>query len=206
MIKARTIYLSALLLLWCGVFLLPWRSSSPEPSQATAEPFAEIEQSGTQQPATTHQQSLQKFQNTLPTPSKIELFVPITTPRIAELRSEILKPLSEIKDWSNATNQSDAMGEIAKIRTPEAASVLAELLFAKKEEFFKVETINGEKQFSFSFECMHYLYTMLEGVPLPVEGDLYLDKDVLIWQKWWLQNKDRLVFRDVKKVAPFPPR
>lgn len=134
------------------------------------------------------------------------LFAPVTTPHVRDLRRKILKPVREIKAWSDMIEQGDAMDEISKLRTAEAAGVLAELLFSETSEYFKVEVIDGNRQSSFSFQVMLFLHIMLENTPAPKNGGFYDQEDIPIWQGWWRINKDKLVFRDLEKPVPPLPQ
>lgn len=132
------------------------------------------------------------------------VFVVPTDPKIQELRLSVLKPIREIKNWSDVMAQGDAMAELEKLRTPEAADVLAELLFADKASFYKVERINGKRQSSFSYQVMTYLYKMLRNSPEPLNGELYGDEDIPNWRTWWTLNHDKLSIRDLKEPVPLP--
>lgn len=132
------------------------------------------------------------------------VFVVPADPKLQKLRLSLLKPVREIKDWSDVMAQGDAMAELEKLRTPEAAAVLAELLFADKVSFYKIERINGKRQSSFSYQVMRYLYKMLRNSPEPLNGELYGDDDIPIWRTWWTLNHHKLSIRDSKEPVPLP--
>jgi hypothetical protein len=132
------------------------------------------------------------------------IFAPPVTPRIQELRKDVVRPVREMKDDADMVRMGDAMGELSRMRNIEATNVLAELLFANKQEYFSIRYINGVRHSSFSYQVMLELYCTLEGTPEPLDGAVHHDADLPIFQDWWLKNKDHLVFRDPKKPVPMP--
>jgi hypothetical protein len=204
--KSRTIYLVFLgiLCLWTAVRSFLFDGASPSlhnahglpPKSQSSQPAIPIIRPQQSQPALTDESEQPKVP---------PVFVPATTPRIIELRRDVLLPVREIKQWSDVMRQGDAMSELSKLHTAEAAGVLAELIFSNRPEYFKVEWINGKKQSSMSFMAMHYLYRMIENTPQPVDGAVYGVADLSNWQDWWKQNHDHLMFRDPKKPIRLPP-
>lgn len=121
-----------------------------------------------------------------------------TDPKLARLRSQLMKPWKDVDTESKAFVQQSAMSDLSRMRTREAAFVLAELLFADPKEYYTFEYINGVKAKSVSYSVMIYLEKMLENSPPPLDGHNFADADLPVWQEWWNSNKDKLIFREVK--------
>jgi hypothetical protein len=121
-----------------------------------------------------------------------------TDPKLARLRSQLMKPWKDVDTESKAFVQQSAMSDLSRMRTREAAFVLAELLFADPKEYYTIEFINGVEAKSVSYSVMIYLEKMLENSPPPLDGHNFADADLPVWQEWWNSNKDKLIFREVK--------
>jgi hypothetical protein len=135
--------------------------------------------------------------------TKKMVFLSPKTPRVLELRNQIMIPVQKMQE-ADMVVMGDAMSELAKMRSQEATNVLAELLFADKQTYFKSYYIKGLWHSSFSYQVMGYLYRLLESTPEPLNGAIYQDEDLVVFQDWWLKNKDHLVFRDPNKPVPMP--
>jgi hypothetical protein len=203
--RYRLIYVF-LLVAFAAVFsIFVWHSGkkSGDPNQASALPGMDKASS---RPAALAEAppTLKSTVQTDPPKAPEVVFVVPADPKLQELRLSVLKPVREIKDWSDVMAQGDAMAELEKLRKPEAAAVLAELLFAEKASFYKIERINGKRQSSFSYQVMTYLYKMLRNSPEPLNGELYGDDDIPIWRTWWALNHNKLSIRNIQDPVPLP--
>jgi hypothetical protein len=138
----------------------------------------------------------------LPLPPRFNL---PTDPKLLSLRKLLLQPWREVQTEGDAARQQTAMADLYRLRTPEAANLLAELLFADKATYYDIDYVNGQEEMTVSYSVMIYLYKMLENAPMPVDGQIFGDADLPVWQAWWHANHDKLVFRDPKKPLPVPP-
>ncbi|GEP40879.1 hypothetical protein [Brevifollis gellanilyticus] len=139
--------------------------------------------------------------NTQPSP----VFGTPTDPKLVSLRHHLLRPWTEVKTEVDAFRQQTAMVDLSEMRTVEATTVMAELLFADTKTFFDTKVMaNGLKSKTTSYSVMIYLYKILEGAPMPLDGFNYGNADLPVWQEWWGLNHEKLRFRELGKPAPLP--